>query len=78
MGYGVFVCLALFTETNALRGALFRTGKSLWPFGENNANMNLFKPSRTMLEMGDAIDYNNGNRDAMSNIRGVKKTFYLK
>ncbi|OZC10159.1 hypothetical protein X798_02749 [Onchocerca flexuosa] len=40
--------------------------------------MNLFKPSRTMLEMGDAIDYNNGNRDAMSNIRGVKKTFYLK
>ncbi|VDK65062.1 unnamed protein product [Onchocerca ochengi] len=74
----VFVCLALFTETNALRGALFRTGKMLWPFGEYDSDMNLFKPHRSTLEMSDAVDYNNENRDAMSNTRGVKKAFYLK
>ncbi|KAM3728429.1 FMRFamide-like neuropeptide [Dirofilaria immitis] len=73
----VFICLALFTATNALRGALFRTGKRLWSSDEYDPYMSLFKPSRS-VEMLDVVDYKDGNRKAMSNIRDIKKTVYLK
>ncbi|KAL3990261.1 hypothetical protein ACH3XW_31020 [Acanthocheilonema viteae] len=71
----VFVCLVLFTETNALRGALFRTGKRFWS-GGGDPNINQFESDK-LLKMIDRVDYNNGNQNLMSNLRNVKKVIYL-
>ncbi|VIO88851.1 Uncharacterized protein BM_BM393 [Brugia malayi] len=70
----VFVGLALFTATNALRGALFRTGKSFWSSGKYDPYTNLFELGKSLKAI-DLMD--NGNRNVISTNRDAKKTIYL-
>uniref|UniRef100_A0A915PWT8 Uncharacterized protein n=1 Tax=Setaria digitata TaxID=48799 RepID=A0A915PWT8_9BILA len=92
----MLICLVMFTGTNALRGALFRTGKRFWSSGEYDPYISFFKPDKSLETVIDSqnpessqvpipecvfqigvVDNNPGNRNAMSNIRGIKKMVYL-
>lgn len=44
----MFVCLALFTATNGLRGALFRAGKRFWSSGVHDPYIIPFEQDKSL------------------------------